>query len=308
MYISAVTFVTYISKGEQTMATTKKNTRSTTGSVRVEYDYGTDGERRTKDFDDAAKAKKFIAAKERAGKNPKVRNARGKGTAKPKLKITAVTEVDLGPGTTHATDEQTKRPRAKMASKKPTALQELEDLWAAGEYRKALKLAASWPRLGEHKDAIRGGWDATVNGRVHREMGKDPDTMYAAGLAAVAARYGLPPAPAEDAPGTTTSGTTKKPTTDKAKEQTKKAAPKKPTVPGVRPVRTRPYLAGVIIAKYGLAAGVTGAMVAELDEAYGKPNPTESQFCLKNAWHAVRGYLDLAEGAEKSILACNEQR
>ena len=29
-------------------------------------------------------------------------------------------------------------------------------------------------------------------------------------------------------------------------------------------------------------------MVTELDEAYGKPNATESQFCLKNAWHAAR--------------------
>ncbi len=50
------------------------------------------------------------------------------------------------------------------------------------------------------------------------------------------------------------------------------------------------FRAGTIIAKHGLAAGVTEAMVAELDEAYGKANPTESQFCLKNAWHAARGF------------------
>jgi len=62
-------------------------------------------------------------------------------------------------------------------------------------------------------------------------------------------------------------------------------------------MRTRPYLAGTIIAKHGLAAGVTDAMVAELDEAYGKPNPTESQFCLKNAFHSARGYLGIAEDA-----------
>ena len=70
-----------------------------------------------------------------------------------------------------------------------------------------------------------------------------------------------------------------------------------PAVAGVRPMRTRPYLAGVIIAKHGLAAGVTDAMVAELDAAYGKPNPRESQFCLKNAHHAARGYMGYAEDA-----------
>ena len=70
--------------------------------------------------------------------------------------------------------------------------------------------------------------------------------------------------------------------------------PMKPV--GVRPMRTRPYLAGVIIQQHGLAAGVTDAMVAELDEAYGKPNPTESQFCLKNAWHAARGFTGESNG------------
>ena len=78
-----------------------------------------------------------------------------------------------------------------------------------------------------------------------------------------------------------------------------KPAPKKPTVPGVRAMRTRPYLAGTIVAKYGLAAGVTDAMVAELDQAYDKPNPIESRICLKNAHHAARGYLGVAEGAVK---------
>ena len=78
------------------------------------------------------------------------------------------------------------------------------------------------------------------------------------------------------------------------KAPTEKDAPK---VPGIRAIRTRPYLAGKIIAKHGLAAGVTDAMVAELDEAYGKPNAAESQFCLKNAHHAARGYLGIAEDA-----------
>ncbi len=134
-----------------------------TPPVSVEYDYGTKGERRTKEFDDAQKAKKFFIAKDKAGKNPKVQKA-------------------------------------------------------------------------------------------------------------------------DD--GTDTGNTTK----DETRETTTKSEPKKPTTPGVRAMRSRPYLAGVIIAKHGLAAGVTDAMVAELDEAYGKPNPTESTFCLKSAWHAARGF------------------
>ena len=75
-----------------------------------------------------------------------------------------------------------------------SASEELRQLWDAGEYRKALKLAASWPRLGEHADAIRGGWAATSNPNFYAQLGHDPDADYAAGLAAVAARYNLSPA------------------------------------------------------------------------------------------------------------------
>lgn len=74
-----------------------------------------------------------------------------------------------------------------------SAAEELRTLWAAGEYRRALKLAAGWPRLGEHKDAIQAGWAAASNRDFYRQLGKDPDAMVAAGLAAVAARYNLEP-------------------------------------------------------------------------------------------------------------------
>ena len=79
------------------------------------------------------------------------------------------------------------------------------------------------------------------------------------------------------------------------KEDTAKAVlpPTKKTAPGVRAMRSRPYFAGVIVAKYGLEAGVTDEMVAELDAAYGKPNPTESRYRLKDAWHAARGYMGI---------------
>jgi len=73
-----------------------------------------------------------------------------------------------------------------------TALQKLKDLWADRQYRQALKLAATWPRLGKHRDAIRGGWAAATNPVFYRQLGKDPDGMYTAGVLAVAERYGLP--------------------------------------------------------------------------------------------------------------------
>lgn len=152
------------------MAKTKNTTSisNRTAAVKVEYDYGTKGERRIKEFEDAHEGKKFFTAKDKAGKNPKVLTA-------------------------------------------------------------------------------------------------------------------------DDATGTDTA-TTATVAKGQEKKEAKQAEPKTPSIPGVRAMRTRTYLAGTIVAKHGLPAGVTDAMVAELDEAYGKPNPTESRWCLKNAWHAARGF------------------
>lgn len=72
-----------------------------------------------------------------------------------------------------------------------TKLDKLKELWASGQYRAALKLAASWPRLGTHKEAITRGWAAATNPGLYRGMGKDPGKLYADGLHAVAARYEL---------------------------------------------------------------------------------------------------------------------
>ncbi len=73
-----------------------------------------------------------------------------------------------------------------------TALQKLKDYWAAGNYRAALKLAAGWPRLGKHRGTILSGWGAACNPNFYRQLNKDPDFLYTAGLNAVAARYDLP--------------------------------------------------------------------------------------------------------------------
>ena len=73
-----------------------------------------------------------------------------------------------------------------------TALQKLKDLWVAGEFRRALKLAASWPRLGNHKTPIERGWAAISNPSFYRQLGKNPYALYHTGLRAVADRYNLP--------------------------------------------------------------------------------------------------------------------
>lgn len=85
-----------------------------------------------------------------------------------------------------------------------------------------------------------------------------------------------------------------KPAKEKKEKQEKPAKPEKePGPPGVRYTRSRPYLAGVLIKKLGgLKAGITEEHVKQLDEAYGKENPAESMFCLRNAWHAARGYTE----------------
>lgn len=79
-----------------------------------------------------------------------------------------------------------------------TKLEKLKKMWAADDYRAALKLAASWPSLGAHKGKIQQGWTAATNESIYRQMGKDPSALYQTALTAVAERYRLP-APKEPA-------------------------------------------------------------------------------------------------------------
>ena len=73
-----------------------------------------------------------------------------------------------------------------------TQLARLKALMAAGDYRAALKLAAGWPRLGAHKAPIERGWAALTNPKFYEEIGKNPDTLVAAGIAAIRERYDIP--------------------------------------------------------------------------------------------------------------------
>ncbi len=72
-----------------------------------------------------------------------------------------------------------------------TALQRLRDLWAVGDCRRAVKLAASWRQLGEHRDRITRGSSAISYPDIYREMGHDPGALFADACVALCERYQL---------------------------------------------------------------------------------------------------------------------
>jgi hypothetical protein len=66
----------------------------------------------------------------------------------------------------------------------------LREYMVAGDWRAALKLAASWPSLGAHATAIRQGWEAYARPDFQRQLGRDVDSLIAAGREALQSRYG----------------------------------------------------------------------------------------------------------------------
>lgn len=65
----------------------------------------------------------------------------------------------------------------------------LREHMAAGRWPEALRLAASWPRLGAETAAIRNGWEACARPAFQRQLGRDPVQQVAAGIAALQRRY-----------------------------------------------------------------------------------------------------------------------
>jgi hypothetical protein len=72
-----------------------------------------------------------------------------------------------------------------------TKLATLRAAFAAGDHASVLRIAARFPRLGEHRDVIARAWAALTNPRFYRELGQDPDACVAAGIAAVRDRWEL---------------------------------------------------------------------------------------------------------------------
>jgi hypothetical protein len=85
-----------------------------------------------------------------------------------------------------------------------TKLKQLKDRLAAGDAAGALRIAAGFGRLGEHRERITRAWVALTNPRFYRdELGMDPAALVADGVAALRERYGVPatvPDPADGPP------------------------------------------------------------------------------------------------------------
>lgn len=70
-----------------------------------------------------------------------------------------------------------------------TQLSQLKQFMKEGNHRAALKLAAGWSRLGEHKKQIQQGWSALQNPKFYKEIGKDPDKLVECGIQSIRERY-----------------------------------------------------------------------------------------------------------------------
>ncbi len=78
-------------------------------------------------------------------------------------------------------------PRAP--GKSPTKLSQLKAAMRAGDWELALRIAARFPKLGEHAAAIQRAHEVYTNPRFYRQLGKDPETLKEAGRRALIARY-----------------------------------------------------------------------------------------------------------------------
>jgi hypothetical protein len=71
-----------------------------------------------------------------------------------------------------------------------TKLARLQALMARGDWHGALRIAARFPRLGEHRVAIQRAWAAIVNPRLYEGMGYDLEAVKQDGIRALKERYG----------------------------------------------------------------------------------------------------------------------
>lgn len=62
---------------------------------------------------------------------------------------------------------------------------------ADGNEREAVRIAAKFRELGEHKAAITRGWAAIQSPAFYESIGESPAALFAAAVAAIRARYGL---------------------------------------------------------------------------------------------------------------------
>ena len=72
-----------------------------------------------------------------------------------------------------------------------TKIAKLRRLWAAGDRRGALRIAARFPSLGPDKEAITRGWAALQAPSFYTQLGYDPGALVTVAFASLASRYRL---------------------------------------------------------------------------------------------------------------------
>ena len=74
--------------------------------------------------------------------------------------------------------------------KPPTKIAQLRAAMRSDDWQLALRIAARFPRLGEHRAAIVRAHEAYTNPRLYRQLGYDIEKLKADGRRALIARYG----------------------------------------------------------------------------------------------------------------------
>jgi hypothetical protein len=71
----------------------------------------------------------------------------------------------------------------------PKKIDTMRRYMAAGDWRSALKLASTFPRLGDEAVTIRRAWEACARPDFYRSIRRDPAAHVAAGIKALRRRY-----------------------------------------------------------------------------------------------------------------------
>jgi|688.fasta_scaffold129106_3 hypothetical protein len=70
-----------------------------------------------------------------------------------------------------------------------TKLSKVEKAYKAGNYHEAIRIAAKFPQLGTHKEAITRAWAAIQSPEFYESLGQSPESLIKDGIFALAERY-----------------------------------------------------------------------------------------------------------------------
>ncbi len=84
---------------------------------------------------------------------------------------------------------KSERPSFRGSVAQTPSASEVRSLLDAGRFRDAIKRAAKFADLGEHRDRILSAREAYERPDFQRQLGKSPDTLIADGISALRERY-----------------------------------------------------------------------------------------------------------------------